>query len=154
MPEPFKLMIEGSWKAAAGEWERIGCPYDQALALADGDAQAQLKALQIFERLGAVPAIRDLKRHLQATGVKGVPRGPRPTTRSDRYGLTMREREVLALIDQGLSNSEIGTRMSISPKTVDHHVSSILAKLNTHTRTEAAAILRSSHVNHRPDNED
>jgi DNA-binding CsgD family transcriptional regulator/tetratricopeptide (TPR) repeat protein len=141
-PEPFKLMIEGRWSEAAQEWERIGCPYEQALALAEGDEDAKLRALRLFERLGAVPATRDLKRRLRETGVRGVPRGPRPTTRIDRHGLTAREREVVALIDLGLSNADIGERMSISPKTVDHHVSSILAKLHARKRSEAAAIVR------------
>jgi DNA-binding CsgD family transcriptional regulator/tetratricopeptide (TPR) repeat protein len=141
-PEPFKLMIEGRWREAAREWERIGCPYEKALALAEGDSEARLQALQIFERLGAAPALRDLKRRLRATGVKGVPRGPRPTTRTDRNGLTAREREVLALIERGLSNAEIGSHMSISPKTVDHHVSSILGKLRAHSRSEAVALTR------------
>jgi DNA-binding CsgD family transcriptional regulator len=68
--------------------------------------------------------------------------GPRPTTRADTHGLTAREREALALIEQGLANSEIAERLSISPKTVDHHVSSILAKLGAANRGEAAAIFR------------
>jgi DNA-binding NarL/FixJ family response regulator len=49
---------------------------------------------------------------------------------------------VLALVERGLSNAEIGASMSISPKTVDHHVSSILAKLQAHNRSEAAALSR------------
>lgn len=141
-PRPYKLLIAGRWKEAAREWERIGCPYEQAMVLAQGDHEAALQALQIFERLGAVPAIRDLKRRMRATGVKGIPRGPRPTTRTDQHGLTAREQEVLALIEQGLSNAEIGERMSISAKTVDHHVSAVLGKLNARNRSEAADMAR------------
>ncbi len=146
-PKPHKLMMDRQWIAAAREWEHIGCPYEQALCLAEGDEADRLRALKIFERLGAEPAMSDLKRTLHAMGVKGIPRGPRPATRANPFGLTKREREVLAHMEQGLSNAEIGERMSISPKTVDHHVSSVLSKLHAHTRNEAAAIARRAPLN-------
>jgi hypothetical protein len=53
---PFALQIAGDWQTAAAEWERLGCPYEQARALADGDTQAKIAALRIFEQLGAQPA--------------------------------------------------------------------------------------------------
>ena len=65
-PELFKLMTRGFWREAAQVWERIGCPYERALALAAGDAEAGLQALGIFEGLGALPAMRYLKRRLKA----------------------------------------------------------------------------------------
>jgi hypothetical protein len=48
--------MKGDWKAAAAAWERIGCPYERALALAGGDEPAQLQALDILTGLGATPA--------------------------------------------------------------------------------------------------
>jgi DNA-binding NarL/FixJ family response regulator len=48
--------------------------------------------------------------------------------------------EILHCLTQGLSNGQIGTRLHVSPKTVDHHVSSVLAKLGACTRGEAARI--------------
>jgi DNA-binding NarL/FixJ family response regulator len=65
-----------------------------------------------------------------------VGRGRRPGR--TRPNLTARELEVLALVAEGLRNAEIAQRLVISPKTVDHHVSAILAKPGVHTRREAA----------------
>jgi DNA-binding CsgD family transcriptional regulator len=58
------------------------------------------------------------------------------------FGLTDREREVLALVAAGRSNGQIATTLFISPKTASVHVSNILAKLGASGRTEAAAIAR------------
>jgi len=120
-------------------WEQIGCPYEQAMALADGDEEARRSALEIFERLGAGPAAEALRQRLRAAGVRGLSRGPRPSTKENPLGLTTRQMEVLALMAEGLSNAEIAERLFISPKTVDHHVSAILAKFDAHSRAEAVA---------------
>ncbi len=139
---PYELMLRGEWRAAAAEWARIGCPFEQGLALAEGDEAAQLAALEIFDQLGARPAGEALRRKLRAAGVKGIPRGARPVTRGNPFGLTGRENEVLTLLGEGLSNADIAARLSISAKTVDHHVSAILAKIGAHTRGEAVAAAR------------
>jgi DNA-binding CsgD family transcriptional regulator/tetratricopeptide (TPR) repeat protein len=137
---PYALQMSGDWRAAAEAWKELGCPYEKAMALADGDESSQVAALEILERLGAGPAAERLRKTLRATGVRGIPRGPRPSTKDNPVGLTNRQMEVLALMTHGFGNAEIANRLFISPKTVDHHVSAILAKLDAHTRVEAVSV--------------
>jgi DNA-binding CsgD family transcriptional regulator/tetratricopeptide (TPR) repeat protein len=137
---PYALQIAGDWRAAAYAWEQIGCPYEQALALLDGDEPAQREALALLERLGARPAAEIARRRLRARGVRGLPRGPRPTTRANPRGLTPRQLDILLLLAEGLRNSEIADRLSTTSKTVDHHVSAVLAKLEARSRAEAVRL--------------
>ncbi len=137
--EPFAMQIRGEWRQAADRWERLGCPYEQAVALCEGDDGAQRSALDILARLGAGPVTEQVRRSLRSRGVRGIPRGPRAATRSNPAGLTARELEVLTLMVEGLANAGIASRLFLSPKTVDHHISAVLAKLNVHSRAEAVS---------------
>jgi len=137
---PYALQMAGDWRAAADAWEAIGCPYERALALMDGDEAAQRNALAIFERLGARPAAETLRRQLRMAGARGLPRGPRPATQANPYGLTNRQLEILLLLAEGLRNPEIADRLSTTPKTIEHHVSDVLAKLNVRSRAEAVRL--------------
>jgi DNA-binding CsgD family transcriptional regulator/tetratricopeptide (TPR) repeat protein len=135
---PFALQIAGNWVAAHAEWQRRGCVYEAAQALAEvGDAESLRSALAAFERLGAVPAAHRTLRRLRERGIRGIPRGPRPTTRTNFGGLTRRQMEILRLLGEGLRNADIAKLLFLSPKTVDHHVSAILSKLGVRTRGEA-----------------
>ena len=71
--------------------------------------------------------------------MRGVPRGPQPRTRDDPLGLTTREREVFALLRQGLSNAAIAARLHRSERTVEHHVAAVLRKAGAATRVELIA---------------
>ena len=135
---PYRLEIAGDWRAAAAAWERLGCPYEQALALAGGDRPAQLQALEILSRLGAAPAAAIVRRNLRAAGVRDIPRGPRAATKGNPLGLTAREVEILRLLAGNLTNKEIAASLRISPRTVGHHVVAVLGKLGVSTRKQAA----------------
>jgi DNA-binding CsgD family transcriptional regulator/tetratricopeptide (TPR) repeat protein len=139
MAEPFALSIAGDWRAAAEAWDALGFPYESADARCDGDDEgALLDALATFDRLGASRCAAHLRRRLRAAGVRRVPRGPRRASQAEPAGLTPRQAEVLAQLRQGATNAEIARRLVIAPKTVDHHVSAVLAKLGVRTRREAA----------------
>ncbi|KQV30236.1 two-component system response regulator [Rhizobium sp. Root1203] len=64
---------------------------------------------------------------------------------SNKGALTLREREVMDLVAQGLSNKRIGLRLDLQEKTVKHHMTQILTKLGVTNRTEAALLWRESH---------
>jgi DNA-binding CsgD family transcriptional regulator/tetratricopeptide (TPR) repeat protein len=136
---PFALQLQGHWRDAAAAWAAIGCPYEQACALADGDSSAQLDALALVEPLGAKPAAEALRKRLRAAGVRGLPRGARASTQTNPHQLTQRELEVLRLLCEGLKNSEIAERLCRSVRTVDHHVGAVFAKLGVASRSEAVA---------------
>ena len=140
---PFVSLIRGDWRAAADHWHRIGCPYERALCLAEGDEAAAREALEIFKMLGAAPAVDWVRQRLRHAGVVAVPRGRRLTTLAHPAGLTARESEILELLALGLFNAQIADRLFVSAKTVEHHVSSILAKLGVPSRDAAVARARS-----------
>ncbi len=142
MHQPFVLEINGNWQGAAAAWERLGCPYEQARALAEGDKDAQKVALITFERLGAHPMAEMVRQKLRDAGVQIIPRGPRTTTKKNPFSLTNRQLEILTLLTENLTNAQIAARLHISPKTVDHHVSAVLAKLDVSSREEAAELAR------------
>lgn len=126
--------------------ELARCRLELARALADARpavARTEARAaLESFDRLQA-------HRLADAAGALLRTLGVRSSTARQREadGLTRREQEVLDLLGRGLSNPEIAERLYISRKTVEHHVSNVLAKLGLRSRSEAAAYaLRHAHA--------
>ena len=114
------------------------CPYEAAESRATGDDPEVLRqALGDLERLGARPAAARVSRRLRELGVRDIPRGPRPATRANPARLTAREAEVVRLVALGIRNGEIAERLSVTAKTVDHHVSAVLRKLGVADREAA-----------------
>jgi DNA-binding CsgD family transcriptional regulator len=146
------------WAAAAAAWEGLGRPYPVAYArwreaealLAardrDGAAASASAAWAIARRLGSTWLVEEVEslaaRARLRLGDNGA--GPPPAARDeadeDPFGLTPRERDVLALVAGGATNREIGEQLHMAEKTASVHVSRILAKLNVRSRTEAAAV--------------
>lgn len=122
------------------DWEDLGYVIEAAVSRAqnaDGDVR------DVFSELGGLGAEgvkQGLRRELVRRGVRGVPRGARPTTRHSPGGLTARETEVLRLLATGMSNAAIAEDLYITEKTTSHHVSSILSKVGAANRTEAVAL--------------
>jgi DNA-binding CsgD family transcriptional regulator/tetratricopeptide (TPR) repeat protein len=140
-PEPYALALAGDHAGAAAAWRALGFELEAAWALCDAGGEAALReALEVFDRIGATAPAQRTRRRLREQGVRRIPRGPRAAARSDADGLTARQREVLALVAEGATNAEIAARLVISAKTVDHHVSAVLAKLGAANRREAAQL--------------
>jgi DNA-binding CsgD family transcriptional regulator/tetratricopeptide (TPR) repeat protein len=142
LAEPYRLQLAGDCRGAADLFDELGCPYDTALALLDArDELALRRALDICYALGAVATARVIRQKMRSLGIRSVPAGQRSATRENPLGLTRREQEVLELLCEGRTNASIATKLVISTKTVDHHVSSVLAKLGVSKRSEVAAAL-------------
>jgi DNA-binding CsgD family transcriptional regulator len=140
LPGPYQREAAGEAERAAREWIEIGCPYDAALALADSEDERLLReALEAFTALEAFAAVRVTRLRMRRLGIRSLPVGPRSATPADPLGLTTREQEILGLLGDGLTNAEIAGRLFISPKTVGHHVSAVLAKMGAPTRKSAVS---------------
>ena len=139
LPERYAAELRGDSSQAAALWTAVGCDYEAALALSGADDEDLLRqSLVKLQRLGTRPAAAIVARKLRALGARGIARGPRSTTQRNPGRLTSREVEVLGLLSGGMRNAEIASRLFLTPKTVDHHVSAILRKLGVDSRAQAA----------------
>jgi DNA-binding CsgD family transcriptional regulator len=122
---------------AAVLWQRKGCSYEQALALFEGSEEDKKTAIELVHNLGADAVYEKMKFEMRLSGIKSIPRGIRKSTMANPANLTERELDVLQLLKDGLQNKEIANKLFISPKTVDHHISSIFFKLEVNSRAKA-----------------
>ncbi|WP_067829883.1 ATP-binding protein [Nocardia inohanensis] len=136
--EPYRLLAAGQYPAAATAFDALGTPYDAALARVDsGEIVLVRTALDTLDRLGADAVAAKVRYDLRANGVRDIPAPRRATTLANPMGLTTRQIEVLKLLEHGLTNAELAERLYLSVKTVDHHVSAILTKLQVPNRRDA-----------------
>ena len=134
LPLAYALLRHADALTAGGTPGAAAGPANEALALAHS--------------MGAAPLLDDVQALIRRARLRsadeGAPNGS-PSAEAipdelSRLGLTAREVEVLRLVADGLSNSQIAERLFISRKTASVHVSNILSKLGVATRVEAAAL--------------
>ena len=105
------------------------------MALADSaDRHDRARAVEMLDQIGAYATSDRLRVQLRREGISAVPTRARAATRANPGGLTNRQLDVAKLVARGLTNAEIAARLFISPKTADHHVSAVLAKLGLPSR--------------------
>ena len=156
------------WIKAAREWETLSRPYVRAYSLwraaeayseagnRDAACDAAGSALADVRRLGArwledelvtlaQRARLELDEEAGATSGESAGAGS-DDAGEDPFGLTARERQVLALVAEGATNRQIGASLYMAEKTASVHVSRILSKLGVRSRTQAAAVAHRHHM--------
>jgi DNA-binding CsgD family transcriptional regulator len=147
------------WLAAAGEWDAIARPYQAAIArwraaeahVEAGErsegAEVAARALASAKELGSRWLVDELtalaergRLDLERGAASDHPAAADDGAAEDPFGLTARERQVLALLAEGATNRQIGAALFMAEKTASVHVSRILAKLGVRSRTQAAAV--------------
>lgn len=133
------LELAGDAAGAAREWQRLHNPYEQALALLFGAADQVRAALALFEQLGALRPAQFARARLGLRAGPAAAVATRAAARAGPPALTPREREVFELLIEGLSNEAIALRLQRSERTIEQHVSSVLAKSGARSRVELIA---------------
>jgi DNA-binding CsgD family transcriptional regulator len=142
-PEPIEQAARafdasGNAFAAAQAWEEYA-----SLVAAGGDRAAAVaameRALRTYDCAGASADRGRLLSRLRTFGVRRGPRSPHATASTGWAALTPTERRIAGLVREGRTNPEIAAQLYVSPRTVQTHVSHILAKLGARSRVEVAA---------------
>lgn len=144
IPEPWAAELRGDPRAAAAAWLQLGMPCEAALALLQahgaGAGAAFARALHLLEPLdaqGLLVRMRGLARKLGVDdALPSRRRGRYSFARTNALGLTRREQQVLELLYTGQGTLDVAQRLSRSPRTVEHHIAGIYAKLGVDSRVE------------------
>jgi len=131
-------------------WARIDLGRSLARVDRDRAIVAFTSAADLADRCGAVSEARLIAQALRGLGVRAWRRGA-ATGGGGLTALSPRELEISRRVADGASNREIGEALVVSPKTVERHVTNILAKLGLRNRTELASLVRSAVVRGSPD---
>jgi DNA-binding NarL/FixJ family response regulator len=128
------MQAAGRWQEAAEVWGAAGCPYEHAAALAESPgSQVLLDALRRLDQIGAEPLVRV---QLRGLGADRIPRGSTPDTRENPARLTSRQMQVTGLLCKGRTNAEVADELTVSVRTVGHHVAAVLLKLVVTSRRD------------------
>jgi DNA-binding CsgD family transcriptional regulator/tetratricopeptide (TPR) repeat protein len=139
-----------AWADAAAAWQELGDDYEAGGALlrkaecqlADRRRAGAADTLHAAHRAAISARAQHLLRAVEATATRArLPLAGRAPGPAAPFRLSGRERDVLALVALGRTDRQIGEELFISHRTVERHVSNILAKLDAHTRAEVAAIV-------------
>ena len=155
LPAPFSAEIEGDYEGAANAWEALGAPYSAALCLMQfgllqfgllqfgekATATIIARAIKLLEPIEARAAATKARKIARALGLaKQMPRSRRGhygAAKNHPLGLTKREQDILRLVVNGATNRDISEALARSQRTIEHHVSAVLSKLNVANRMEA-----------------
>lgn len=146
LPEAARLELNGDYAAAAAKFRQQGLRYHQALALVIGadhcDQQACEDTCAIFAEMGAESSaarVRELVTGFEPSApMLRKKRGPYGLAKQHPLGLSAKEEQVLQLLRQGASNREIAEALHRSVRTIEHHVSALIDKMQVRNRHEAA----------------
>jgi ATP/maltotriose-dependent transcriptional regulator MalT len=145
LPDVFVAELGGEHEAAANAWTALGAPYSAALALLQGGsectAETVARAIKLLDPIEARPAATKARTIARTLGfARQMPRSRRGhygAAKNHPLGLTRREQDILAFVANGASNRDIAEALARSQRTIEHHVSSMLSKLNVANRMEA-----------------
>lgn len=145
LPDPCAEELAGNYEQATASWEALGAPYSAALCLMQSGKQVTApviaRSIKLLDRIEARAAATKARAMARAHGfAKQMPRSRRGHYGAAKHhplGLTKREQDILRLVASGATNRDIAEALARSQRTVEHHVSSVLSKLNVANRMEA-----------------
>jgi DNA-binding CsgD family transcriptional regulator len=137
----YQWELDGDYERAAQQWQALGAPFEQALCLMRCGAQGLPRAAALFAQQGASLALELTRSQARKHGIRGIQRGPYAASRHNSQGLTARELQIYRLLAEGLSNTEMSYRLNRSVRTVEHHVSNVLAKVGARNRAQLPSLV-------------